>query len=273
MSKKRKELDKQLKHDRQISRDKRNSLRKEIKENVSLHRNNEVFHIIFISKETKNMEKILFDMFPLSNGYLINIPIITTQMINECEDKTPKGAILQYFGIESDSIQLIDGTNLIIVKNFRIINNFKNLIELIVCPYNEYTWYDNNCITTLYGERIFKGQKLKDFFATRNDLERLFVFQDTITEILLYRIIQNKISGNEFLNSYCGSFYKSTDIETGNKKKQNGFVGWSALYKLIAEDDERLNEILANEENEIHELLSDDDSNPRKLILRQKNNK
>ncbi len=247
MSKKQKKLDKQLKHDRQISRDKRNSLRKEIKENVSLHRNNEVFHIIFISKETKNMEKILFDISPLSNGYLINIPIITTQMINECEDKTPKGIILHYFGIESDSIQLIDGTNLIIVKNFRIINNVKNLLELIVRPYNEYTWYDNNCIMTLHGERIFKGEKLNDFFATRNDLESFFVFQDTITEILFYRIIESKINGKEFLNSYFGFFYKSIGIKTGNRKKQNNSSSWSTLYKLIAEDDEGLSEILANE--------------------------
>ena len=117
MSKKRKRTDRQLRHDRQISRDKRNTLRKEIKDNVSLHRNNEVFHILFISKETKNMEKILFDEFALSSGYLINLPIITMQMINECEDKTQSGLILHYFGIESDDIQLIDGTNLLIVNS------------------------------------------------------------------------------------------------------------------------------------------------------------
>ncbi len=268
MSKKRKKSDKQLKHDRQISRDKRNSLKQEIKENVSLHRNNEIFHIMFISKETKNMEKILFDMYSLSNGYLINLPIVTTQMINECEDKTPKEIILHYFGIESNSIQLIDGTNLIIVKNFRVVNNIKNLLELIVRPYNEYTWYDNNCITTLYGKRIFKGEKLKDFFATKNDLERLFVFQDTITEILFYRIIENKINGYEFLNSYLGIFYKSTGTETGNRKKRNNSVGWSTFYELIAQNDE----IFATEEKEIRELL-EDDSNPKKLILQQKNNK
>ena len=51
-------------------------------------------------------------------------------------------------------------------------------------PYNEYTWYDNNCITTLHGERILRGKKLNDFFISSNDLEDFFVFQDTITEII-----------------------------------------------------------------------------------------
>lgn len=268
MSKKKKKTNQQLNHDRQISRDKRNALRKEIKENVSLHRNSEVFHIMFISKETENMEKMLLNVSSLSNGYLINLPIITMQMIDECEDKTPKGLILHYFGIASDSIQLIDGTNLLIVKDFTVVSKSKDLVEFMVRPYNEYTWYDSNCATTLYGERIFKGKKLKDFFVTtRNDLDNFFVFQDTITEIIIYRIRENKINGNEFLNSYLGVFYKSAGVETGNRKKRIDSAGWSTFYRLIAKDDQRLNEILANEENEIRRLLSDDDSSPKKLVL------
>lgn len=271
MGQKKKKTNQQLKHDRQISRDKRNTLRREVKENVLLHRNNEVFHIMFISKETENMEKMLFDISTISDGYLINLPIITMQMINECEDKTPRGLILHYFGIAADSIQLIDGTNLVIVKNFTVVNNIKHLVELIVRPYNEYTWYDNNCVTTLYGERIFKGIKLTDFFVIGNDLESLFVFQDTITEILFYRIKENKINGIEFLDSYLGIFYKKFGVETGKRKKRTDSVGWSTFYKLVAKDDQRLNEILANEKNEIYELLSGDDSSPRKLMLQLKN--
>ncbi len=196
MSKKKKKTDKQLKRDRQISRDKRNALRREVKENVSLHRSGEVFHIIFISKETENMEKTLFNISPLSNGYLINLPIITMQMINEWEYKTPKEIILYYFGIESDNIRLIDGTNLLIIKDFTVVNNIKNLVVLIVRPYNEYTWYDNNCVTTLNGERIFKGIQLKYYFIAKTDLKNFYVFQDTITEILLYRIRENKMEIN-----------------------------------------------------------------------------
>ncbi len=51
-----------------------------------------------------------------------------------------KGLILHYFGIESNNIQLIDGTNLLIIENFTVVNNIKNLIELIIRPYNEYIW-------------------------------------------------------------------------------------------------------------------------------------
>lgn len=267
MSQKKKKTNKQLKQDRQISRDKRNLLRKEVIENFSSQTNDEAFHIIFISKETENMERILFNVTTLSNGFLINLPIITMQMIKECENQTYKGIILHHFGIESDNITLVDGTNLLIVKDFRIVYNIKNLIELIVRPYNEYTWYDNNCITTLYGERIFNGKKLKEFFISSNDLESSFVFQDTITEILLYRIKRKKINGTAFLNNYLGRFYKATGIETGNRQKRNNSFSWSTFLSLLAKDDQRLNEILANERNEIDELLSGDDSGPQRLVL------
>lgn len=274
MSKKKKKTDKQLKHDRQISRDKRNTLRREIKENVSLHRNSEVFHILFISKETENMEKVLFNISKLDkSGYLINLPIITQAMINNFENKNPKDLILHYFGVESDNIELIEGTNLLIVKDLKVVNNIENLVEIMIRPYNEYTWYDNNCVTTLYGERIFKGEKLKDFFVVGNDIESIFVFQDTITEILIYRIKENKINGNDFLNSYIGIFFHTSNIECGNRKKHNNSVGWATLYNLIAKDDERLNQILANEKNEIQELLSDSTSgNTKKLTLISKKN-
>lgn len=271
MSNKKKKSNKQLKHDRQISRNKRNSLRREIRENVSLHRNNEVFHVLFISKETENMEKVLFNMTALEKtGHLINLPIITQSMIDECEKKLPNELISHYFGIESDNIELIEGTNLLIVKNLTVVNNKKDLVEIIIRPYNEYTWYDNNCITTLYGERIFKGKKLKDFFVARNDIDNVYVFQDTITEILIYRIKENKIDGNDFLDNYIG--FNEFGIECGNRKKYTDSVGWSTLCNLMTRDGERLNKILANE---INELSNDYDSgsNQKKLICDYKKRK
>lgn len=268
MSKKRRKSDEQLKRDRQISRDKRNALRKEIRENVSLHRNNEVFHVLFISRETENMEKVLFNMTVLEKcGHLINLPIITQSMIDECEEKSPNELILYYFGIKSDDIELIDGTNLLIVKNLTVVNNKKGLVEIMIRPYNEYTWYDNKCITTLYGERIFKGTKLKDFFVAVNDIESVYVFQDTITEILIYRSKENKIDGNDFLNRYMG--YKSLGIECGNKKKYTSSAGWSTLHNLMASDDEELNKILVNETNEINQLLNDYDCDINKKMNAQ----
>lgn len=274
MAKKGKKSNEQLKRDRQISRDRRNSLRREIRENVSLHRNNEVLHVLFISKESENMEKVIFNMTRLEdNGHLINLPVITQTMIDECERKSLKDVILHHFGIESDNIELIEGTNLLIVKNFKVVDKKKDLAEIITRPYNEYTWYDHNCITTLYGERVFKGKKLKDFFVVGNDINNIYVFQDTITEILIYRIKEHKIDGNGFLNSYIG--YREFGIECGNRKKYKDSTGWSTVYKLLASEDERLNKILANEANEIKELLNDNDSgsNQKKLICDYKKSK
>lgn len=263
MNKKKKE---KLNRDRQISRDRRNSLRRQIRDNVSAHRNNQVLHVLFISKETENMEKVLFAMATLEKeGYLINLPIIPKE-----DDKDFKKLILLHWGIEAQDFELIEGTNLLVVKDFSIVDNKENLVEIMVRPYNEYTWYDNKCETTLYGERIFRGKKLKDFFVVKNDLEDVFVFQDTITEILLYRIKEQKINGNDFLNSYRG--FEFFGIECGNRKKHTDTAGWSTLYNLLAQDDKELQRILANEKNEIREL-SDNDSeilNPKRLLCEKK---
>lgn len=253
MSKKRKKSDKELKRDRQISRDKRNALRRSVKDNTLLNMKSDVFQIIFISKETDNMEKILFSVNPISDEYLLDLPIITSQMINECEDKTPKGLILYYFGIESDNIEKIDGTNLIVVKDFSAVNNIQNLKELIVRQYYDFSWYDNNCTTTLFGRRIFKGKKLKDFFFTKNNLNNFVIFQDTLSKIILYRIKANKISENEFTYSYFGS----------NQFKRNNSIDFRPLGINRA----TLREQLRAEKRELFELLNDDDSPARKLNL------
>ena len=268
---KNKKSKKDLKIDRQISRNRRNELRNKIRENVELHRNNTTYHILFISKETENMEKILFNLDYLKNyGYLINLPIITQEMINEYDgNKNFNELILHYFGIESNYVQQIEGTNLIIVKDFKIINNSQNLMEFITRFYNQYSWFDNNCVTTLYGEKIFKGDKLKDFFMSKINLNNYYIFQDTLVEIILYRIVAGKIDKNEFLSRYFGTFFNDLGVMTGFKKR--------SVYSRTMEDrffescDEELNAIKENEKLELENLNNDGIS--RKRVFKSSNNK
>lgn len=156
-----------LKQDRQISRNYRNELRRKILENVKIHRTPNTYHLLFIEKETDNMEKVLLKFTMIDKDkHLINLPIINEEMIRKCAGMNAKELIFYYFGIDAQSISVIDGTNLVIIKDFTVINNIENLTDVIIRPYNEYTWYNSNCATTLFGERIFRSKQLNKFFFT-----------------------------------------------------------------------------------------------------------
>lgn len=249
----------QLDRDRQISRNSRNSLRKEISDAV----NTGIYTIIFVDKETDNMEKIMFTIKPLRNGdYLLDLPTISLDNIkeynkghikenNECkaittlseeEEKRMKYYNIQHmllcmYGIYSKSIGIIedDYNKLIIVKDFNIVHNKQNLLNLIVRPYNKYTWFHDNCLTTFHQRRVYKGSNLKDYFDYHKYMENMLMLDETILNILEYRNRENKIMSYKF----------------SRKQPKTGYSNWGTGYMaLIKKEDKRLHAILKGEYEE-----------------------
>ena len=67
-----------------------------------MHRNPNTYHLLFIEKETDNMEKILLKFSLIEKDkYLINLPIITEDMIEKYKEKNAQELIFHYFGIEA----------------------------------------------------------------------------------------------------------------------------------------------------------------------------
>lgn len=252
MSKSRRERNKMLKNDRQISRDRRNSIRKSIIDNIELLKQDNCFQFLFICSETKNMEQILIKLTPMdNNNYLINLPFATLE--GNCNDR--KKFILDNFGIESDDIYMIPYTRLIVVKNFIVKSNPHDLSSVNVRPYNEYTWFNDDCPTTLNGVRIWNGRNLKEYFTMSNEHNNVYLYQDILTEILLYRMDNKKINPNYFKDTYFGVFRNVFGFECGLRQKASGTGGYTyTLNKFIEMNDPYIKEIFKDELNEIIEL-------------------
>lgn len=252
MGKSRREKNKKLKKDRQISREKRNSIRKSIIDNIELLKQDNCFHFIFICSETKNMEQILVKLTPIeNNNYIINLPFATIE--DNCNDR--KKFILDNFGIESDNIYIIPHTRVIVVKDFIVKSNPQDLSYVNVRPYNEYTWFNDDCPTTLNGIRIWSGRNLTNYFTISNEHDNVYLYQDILLEMLLYRMDTKKINTNSFKNTYFGEFAYEFGFEYGVRKKASGSGKYDYTFNKLCEmNDSKIKEIFKNELNEIIEL-------------------
>lgn len=252
MGKSRRDKNKKLKKDRQISRDKRNSIRKSIIDNIELLKQDNCFHFLFICSETKNMEQILIKLTPIeNNNYLINLPFATLE--DNCNDR--KKFVLDNFGIESDDIYMIPYTRLIVVKDFIVKSNPQDLASINVRPYNEYTWFNDDCPTTLNGVRIWSGRNLTNYFTVSAEHKDIYLYQDILSEILLYRMNAKKINPNSFKDTYFGELRHEFGFESGLRQKSSGTGCYTySLNKLCEISDPKTKEIFKNELNEIIEL-------------------
>ncbi len=271
-----KERQAKLKRDRKISRDNRNSLRRQVI-NATLK---SLYTIIFADNETENMEKILFSITPLNKeDYLVDLPQITTEKLNEYykayirennidqaliteeevkETKylTMQHMILAIYGIYAREIAILEEEKIIIVKNFRVVDNKENLLDLIVRPYNGITWYGDNSVTTIGGKGVYKGKGLKPIFRIRQFMENFVITQDTIADLAYYKEHQGKVEGAVF-----GSF----------KKPKAGCGCYGNKHELVKYDPD-LYEILKHEQFErpILEAPTPNSQNPFKVKRRAK---
>ena len=248
-----------IRRDRKISRDKRNQIRHAVEPTFSAFRNFIDKHLLFVVKDTENMERVLLQKVDIGNGQtLLTLPVINTEMVDryfeilECLDQGKENALVSdnyyiydlinfYYSVKADNIIRMDKANIFIFKDCEVGEN-TNLVALNVRPYNLNTWYDNE-FTTLGAVKIYKGKKLKTFFKLDDEIEcsKTYILNDTVVELLVYKAIMQKINGSDLL----------ADIHALSQKQ---FLSTGELYKVVFTDFSILKRRFKNEENENEEL-------------------
>ena len=254
---KKKKLMKQKRFAHASSRELRNYVRSKIRPYYDVFRNFKDKHILFVMKDTDNMERILFQKNDIGRGItLLSLPVINENMIAEylsnfqseepaktysisnISNEAIKGLISFYYSVKSDDI--IDTPNIIIFRNCRLIGCKDNLMPLNVRPYNLNTWYHGDT-TTLNGFRVYNGNKLKTFFHINENLGKTYVFHDTLMEILLYRSMMGKIRYQDLLS----------DHQALSRRK---FLSSGGLYEILATNENEIQQRFSNERKEEMEL-------------------
>lgn len=254
---KRKRAIKTRRHNQAISRETRKYVRKKIKPYYDAFRQFKNKHLLFVLKDTENMERVLLQKNDLGNGItLLALPTINEEMINEylntrqqtnskafslsADDKEAlNGLIKHYYSVCSDDIKDCPETNMMVFRNCRVFESKSNLIPLNVRPYDLNTWY-NGETTTVKGVKVFKGNKLKTFFKIGDKIGKTYIFYDTITEILLYKAMMRKIKYEDLLSDHQ------------MLSARGNLLG--SLYAIMATNDDELEEKFKKEKQEDDEL-------------------
>ena len=256
--KKRRDIKKEA---QRIGREKRNYVRQKIKPYYESFRDFKDKHLLFVLKDTDNMEKVLFQKNDLGHGVtLLTLPYITRDMIEEYldtfesnnkagtklsqDDKAKLNGLMEYwFSVSSDEQKDLPEVNMMVFRNCKIHQKRPNLIALNVRPYDLNTWYSEETTTVGNGTRAFKGEKLNAFFHIEGNLGNTYVFHDTITELLLYKSMMGKIEYYRLLGDHS---------LLARKKFFNSFL--RGMYLMFATDEDELFERFENEQKEASEL-------------------
>ncbi len=215
MSKKRPSVNKrhkQQKIDRAISRRKRNETRRGVRDNFYEFRFNPTSHLLFVLDEDENTETVLlqkYNMSSIEGGVLLALPMLTEEMLYdyitnvapinndtkclaERDDKLLRNIIRHYYSIEPGEI--IKTEKVIFVKGCKKIERNIHLIEATVQPYTGKRWFEGET-TTIHGYKIHNGNRLRKFIKIAwKDLDKVYMFQDTLSEFAVYKGMQNKIN-------------------------------------------------------------------------------
>lgn len=254
---KKKRIIKQRKQSYMISRETRKYVRKKIEPYYNAFREFKDKHLLFVLKDTENMERILLQKNDIGNGIiLLALPVINEDMINQylssipseesnesCLDTTSNvalnGLINYYYSVSSEEIKYCPEANMMIFRNCQEVGCQNNLVALNVRPYDLNTWY-NSETTTINGVKVYKGNKLKTFFKIDENLGKTYIFHDTIMEILLYKAMMGKIEYQYLLEDHQ---------MLAKKGKQ-----FKNLYALMVTDEDEIQRRFEREEQEDFEL-------------------
>ena len=254
---KKKRIIKQRKQSYMISRETRKYVRKKIEPYYNAFREFKDKHLLFVLKDTENMERILLQKNDIGNGIiLLALPVINEDMINQylssipseesnesCLDTTSNvalnGLINYYYSVSSEEIKDCPEANMMIFRNCQEVGCQNNLVALNVRPYDLNTWY-NSETTTINGVKVYKGNKLKTFFKIDENLGKTYIFHDTIMEILLYKAMMGKIEYQYLLEDH------QMLAKKGNQFKN--------LYALMVTDEDEIQRRFEREEQEDFEL-------------------
>ena len=241
---------------RRASREKRRFVRKAIEPYYERFRKLKDRHILIVFKDTENMERILLQKHDIGGkAVLLSLPIITEEMITEYLNKSEENmasensiapfnnkVIIQdliesLYGVRANSITDMSSANMIICKDCAVTKQIEDLFPINVRPYSTENYYSNAVATTVRGRRVFSGKSLKNYFCINtNKLGNTYVFQDTLTEIALYKAISGKIEmdrvradasslgerkllGNSLYQLMC--VFSDDDIRFQNEEKEN----------------------------------------------------
>ena len=243
-----------------IGREKRNYVRQKIRPYYESFRDFKDKHLLFVIRDTDNMEKVLFQKNDLGHGAtLLTLPYINKEMIEEYLDTFKKNnrageemssdnnealnSLIKYwFSVTSDEQKDLPQANMMVFRNCKIHQKRPNLIALNVRPYDLNTWFSEEHTTVGNGTRVFKGKKLQTFFHIEGNLGNTYVFHDTITELLLYKAMMKKIDFR---------ILQADHFVLARKHLINSF---GPFYMALTSDDEELFKRFENEQKEASEL-------------------
>ena len=254
---KKKKIIKQRRQAQAISRENRKYVRKKIEPYYDAFRQFKDKHLLFVLKDTDNMERILLQKNDIGKGLtLLTLPVINEDMITQYLNDVPseeatnfslsndnnqalKGLINYYYSVSSDEIKDNPQANMMFFRNCKLLGTQDILVPLNVRPYNLNTWY-NSETTTINGVKVYKGNKLKTFFKIDENLGKTYIFHDTIMEILLYKAMMGKIKYEDLLSDHQML-----------AKKGNLFGG---LYAIIATNEDEIYHRFEKEQQEDQDL-------------------
>ena len=254
---KKKKIIKQRRQAQAISRENRKYVRKKIEPYYDAFRQFKDKHLLFVLKDTDNMERILLQKNDIGKGLtLLTLPVINEDMITQYLNDVPSeeatnfslsndnnqalnGLINYYYSVSSDEIKDNPQANMMFFRNCKLLGTQDILVPLNVRPYNLNTWY-NSETTTINGVKVYKGNKLKTFFKIDENLGKTYIFHDTIMEILLYKAMMGKIKYEDLLSDHQML-----------AKKGNLFGG---LYAIIATNEDEIYHRFEKEQQEDQDL-------------------
>lgn len=254
---KKKRVIKQKRQAQMISRETRKYVRKKIEPYYDSFREFKDKHLLFVLKDTENMERILLQKNDIGNGIiLLALPVINEDMINQYLSSIPSeesnesclatlsnvalnGLINYYYSVSSEEIKDCPEGNMMFFRNCQVVGCQDNLVALNVRPYDLNTWY-NSETTTINGVKVYKGNKLKTFFKIDENLGKTYIFHDTIMEILLYKAMMGKIEYQDLLSDH------QMLAKKGNRFKD--------IYALMATNEDEIHRRFKREKQEDAEL-------------------
>ena len=246
-----KKIIKKRREAQKISRNTRFFIRRKISPYYEQFRKFNHKHLMFIIKDTKNMERVLFQKNDLGNGYtLLTLPYIDEAMINQYLNDVPSNSpknntlaslksdglndLVKYlFSVSSDEVIDKPEANITFFRNCNILGPNANLIALNVRPYDSNTWYSSET-TTVHGTKVYKGNQIRTYFNIDGNLGKTCVFHDTITELCLYKAMQKKIGTQEF---FIDNFlYTKKGLSSGSPN-YFAIIPGTKEYKRFAKED------------------------------------
>ena len=243
-----------------VGREKRKYVRQKIKPYYEAFRDLQHKHLLFVLKDTDNMEKVLFQKNDLGHGVtLLTLPYITKDMIEEYldafasnnkagtelsqDDNARLNGLMKYwFSVNANEQKDLPEVNMMVFRNCKVFEKRPNLVALNVRPYDLNTWYSEETTTVGNGTRVFKGEKLNTFFHIEGNLGNTYVFQDTITELLLYKSMMGKIE------------YNQLQADHFSLAKRHFLDSFKSIYLVLATDEDELFKRFSNEEKETRDL-------------------